>query len=160
MSFVRLWGLTACGIVLSAALAVVPAFAASGAELFAAYCRRSANNSDARPVPDSLAPLVAKAFALDEQVVRGASYYRCADGLLLACAIGANLPCGKGNVSRQIPGADEFCRRNPSSNFIPMSITGHDTIYAWRCAGGFAAPGRPVERLDRQGFVARYWKRL
>jgi hypothetical protein len=160
MSFFQFRGLMACGIFLSAVLAMVPAFAASGAELSAEYCRRSRNDAEARPVPESLAPLVAKAFGLDEQVIRNASYYRCADGRLLACAIGANLPCGKGNVSRRILGADEFCRQNPGSNFIPMSITGHDTIYAWRCAGKAAAPGRPVERLDRQGFIMRYWRRL
>jgi len=150
---------TACGLLLIALSAIGPAAAAPDARLSAEYCR-SAANSQAMAVPDALAPAVAKAFGLDEQAVRGASYYRCAGGRLLACAVGANLPCGKADVRRRLQGADEYCRQNSGSAFIPMAVTGHDTIFTWRCAGAVAAPGRPIERLDGQGFVARTWKRL
>lgn len=146
--------LAACGLSLIAFPAPAPA-----AQLSAAYCR-SAASTDARAVPGSLAPAVAKAFGLDEQAVKGASYYRCAGRRLLACVVGANLPCGRADVRRRLPGAGDYCRQNPGSTFIPMAVTGHDTIYAWRCAGAVAAPGAPIERVDRQGFVARVWKPL
>jgi hypothetical protein len=159
MRALSLGQLAACGLSLAAFSAPGPAVATPGAQLSAAYCRGAAN-TDALAVPDSLAPAVANAFGVDEQAVKGASYYRCAGGRLLACVVGANLPYGKADVRRRLPGADDYCRQNPGSTFIPMAVTGHDTIYAWRCAGASAAPGRPVVRLDGQGFVARTWKRL
>jgi hypothetical protein len=159
MRVLSLGQLAACGLSLTAFFAPGPAVAASGAQLSAAYCRGAAN-TDALAVPDSLAPAIASAFGVGEQAVKGASYYRCAGGRLLGCVVGANLPCGKVDVRRRLPGADDYCRQNPGSTFIPMAVTGHDTIYAWRCAAAAAAPGRPVVRLDGQGFVARDWKRL
>jgi hypothetical protein len=152
-------GLAACSLALIAFPAPGPAVAAPATQLSATYCRGVAN-AGALAVPDSLAPAVARAFGLDEQAVKGASYYRCAGDRLLACVVGANLPCGKADLRRRLPVVDDYCRQNPGSTFIPMAVTGHDTVYAWRCAGAVAAPGAPIERVDRQGFVARVWKPL
>jgi hypothetical protein len=39
-----------------------------------------------------------------------------------------------------------------------MYVTGHDTIYRWRCNGAQAATtGAPLD-VDRRGFISRYWK--
>jgi len=159
MHVVRLGILMAGGLSLIAFASAGPAVAAPDGPLSATYCRGAANTA-AMAVPDALAPAVSSAFGVDEQAVKGASYYRCAQGRLLACMVGANLPCGKADVRRRLPAADDYCRQNPGSTFIPMVVTGHDTIYAWRCLRAAAAPGRPIERVDAQGFVARYWKRL
>ena len=159
MRALSLSSLAACSLSLVALAGSGRAYGAPGAPVSAQYCRGAAN-TEALAVPDALAPAVAKAFGVDDQAVRGASYYRCVRGRLLACVVGANLPCGKADVRRRLPGVDDYCRQNPGSTFIPMAITGHDTVYAWRCAGAVAAPGRPTERVDGRGYVARVWKRL
>jgi hypothetical protein len=94
-----------------------------------------------------------------EQVQRS-TVFRCAGRKVLLCNVGANLPCGKANRSRNLPGATAYCRENPDSDVVPAAATGHDTIYRWRCTGRKAQPGGPVETVDARGFLERYWKRL
>jgi hypothetical protein len=92
--------------------------------------------------------------------IRRSTYFRCFERHVLICNLGANLPCGKGNASRRLPAADTWCAGHADSDFIPMYVTGHDTIYQWRCAGKAAAvTGTPLA-LDRRGFIARFWKRV
>jgi hypothetical protein len=68
------------------------------------------------------------------------------------------LPCDKANTSRDLPAADAWCAGNAGSDFIPMYVTGHDTIYRWHCNGTKAAiSGEPLQ-VDRRGFIARLWK--
>jgi hypothetical protein len=126
-----------------------------------ALCRPSETDDAPRPIPDSLVPTAVRLFGLssmpDEQV-RRSTLYRCAAGRVLVCNLGANLPCGKANTGRDLPAADAWCAQNPGSGFIPMYVTGHDTIYRWRCRGAKAATiGDPLG-VDRQGFISRYWK--
>lgn len=123
------------------------------------YCRPSETDRSARPIPNSLLPLAQKTMRLPRELLRDGGYYRCAQGRLLLCVIGANLPCGKANTSRVLPPATDYCRSNPGSSFIPLAVTGHDTIYSWRCAGRIARPGRPDAKVDKEGFFQRYWKR-
>jgi len=40
-----------------------------------------------------------------------------------------------------------------------MSVTGHDTIYRWRCAGPAAEVVGVAATVDSRGFIARLWKR-
>jgi hypothetical protein len=132
----------------------------AGAELTARYCAQSAANSGEQPIPAELAPYAAKMFDIDLELAKASSFYRCVDGGLLLCTVGANLPCGKANTSRSIAGASNFCRQNPDSIGVPMAATGHNTIYSWRCVGKIAKAGGPVARLDKQGYFASYWKKL
>lgn len=39
-----------------------------------------------------------------------------------------------------------------------MYITGHDTIYNWRCEGGVPITVGAPEAIDQLGFIARLWK--
>jgi hypothetical protein len=138
-------------------LAIATASPASADQL----CRATGTNDTLRPIPESLVPAATRLFQLDampaEQIQRS-TYFRCDAGRVLVCNIGANLPCGKANTSRQLPSADAWCAEHPGSDFIPMYVTGHDTIYRWRCSGVRAATiGAPAE-VDRRGFIARYWK--
>ncbi|MGC2050146.1 MAG: hypothetical protein WA636_01490, partial [Methylovirgula sp.] len=71
---------------------------------------------------------------------------------VLLCTIGANLPCGKANTSTELPGVNDWCRQNPNSDFIPMAVTGHDTIYEWHCAGTVAKPGKKIGAVGARGF--------
>jgi len=85
---------------------------------------------------------------------------RCMSGRVWICTYGANLPCGKGNISRTSKGGDAFCAGNPNSDVIPAAATGHDTIYTWRCRGRDAVPDRHPFSIDLRGFVAEMWKPL
>ena len=76
----------------------------------------------------------------------------------MICTVGANLPCGKPNSDRSLAAAGRYCTRNPDASVIPMVVTGHDTIYRWRCSGSEALAGEPAEALDARGFIARLWK--
>ena len=92
--------------------------------------------------------------------MRRGAFVRCAGGRLLACAIGANLNCGKADTRRSLPGASEYCRAHPGADDIPMFATGHDTIYAWRCAGRRAVAGKALVSVDAHGYDAGNWKEV
>jgi len=113
-------------------------------------------------VPDWMAAAVrakvgAPAYMPLEPYRRAA--WRCADGAVVACAPGANLPCGEKADKDRTPraGVRDYCRANPAADFVPMAVTGRATIYDWRCRGG--APEIVAERAkaDAQGFIADVW---
>jgi hypothetical protein len=124
-------------------------------------CRGGVTDDTTRPIPPALVPAAVRLFGLEamprEQVGRS-TLYRCAEGRVLLCNLGANLPCDKANTSRDLPAATAWCAENPGSDFIPMYVTGHNTIYRWRCEGRRAITiGAPLD-TDRQGFIAQFWK--
>jgi len=98
------------------------------------YCPDPAHASPGK-VPTDLLAAVAKAFEIDEASVRDAAFVRCVGKKLLACWVGANLVCDKADRRRSLPGATAWCREHPGSKGIPMSATGHATIYDWSCNG-------------------------
>jgi hypothetical protein len=117
-------------------------------------------------VPRSIAAGLAAAFGqrADAAVApfeRGTTW-RCMDGAVYACNVGANLPChDKADTSRTPTGAmRDFCREQADADFIPAYVTGRATIYAWRCRDGAPAIEREVEGADARGFVAGVWHRI
>jgi hypothetical protein len=94
------------------------------------------------------------------QIARG-TVWRCRAGVALMCNYGANLPCGKANTSRTLPpeGA-AWCQKNPDADFIPAYISGHDSVWHWRCQGDAPLASGPPARTDARGFLVRYWKTL
>ena len=141
--------------VLSAAGGATPASAQNAA----GACHAN-QDGPAFPAPASLLPRLARTFGTARNVLRGSSFVRCAGGHVLGCMVGANLSCGHADVRRQSVGGNAFCKDNPGSDVVPMAATGHDTIYEWRCAGARAVSGKPIENVDRQGFVTRNWRPL
>jgi hypothetical protein len=135
---------------------------AAHAEGFAAYCHRVGIDDTVRPMPAEYGPAFQKAFGLNiaPNQAQGTGVVRCAQGAVMACSIGANLPCGKADTSRSKPAADAWCRANNNPAVIPAYVLGHATIYQWQCKDGRAVAGAPIEKLDARGFIARYWKRL
>jgi len=123
-----------------------------------AYCARVVTDDMLRPTPPSLAPAVKDLFNFGGRNALRATYYRCAGGDVLACAVGANLPCDKANTDKNLPAARQWCQTHANSDFIPAYVVGHDTPYSWRCVGGKAEAGAPVGALDARGFFADYWK--
>jgi hypothetical protein len=127
----------------------VSAFPAESAGMAAsadlvAHCKSVGTSDLVRPAPDA-----------------AGSFWRCMDGLVFVCAVGANIPCqSKADVSRRNSGAEAFCRENPDAQIVPAYAAGHRTIYAWRCVAATAVRGRVVLRLDRRGFQADFWHQL
>lgn len=114
-------------------------------------------------VPESIAKGLKKAFGSPESApldvfMRG-TYWRCMDGKVYACNVGANLPCyDKADMSKEPnQGMKEFCNENPGSDFIPMSATGHSTVYDWKCDGTTPVAGKQLMEVDKQGYQKDIW---
>ena len=139
-----------------------PSPAGARAENLSAYCARVGDDDQPKPIPPDLVSQAIRLFYLtpvDPQQVEKSTVYRCMRGALWLCNYGANLSCAKADVSRVSKGAENYCREFPNSSVVPMSATGHETIYTWECAG--AEPRiTAAEKVDERGFIANQWKRL
>jgi putative hemolysin len=117
------------------------------------------------PVPESVAKGLQRALNAPDtplSVLEGGSSWRCMNGDVYACFIGANLPCdAKANTDRT-PTQDEvdFCQANPDSEFIPAVVTGRETVFEWRCRDGAPEIVRQVSQPDAQGFLSEIWYRI
>jgi hypothetical protein len=80
--------------------------------------------------------------------------------LMGAVATTFQIDCDKAETRRSLPGATAWCRENPGSKIIPMSATGHDTIYAWSCKGRHAIAGKATVTVDPQGYIADNWREI
>src|SRR6185437_9898404 len=113
-----------------------------------AYCAKvgTVDEPDARwtgPVmPEAVITGLSRAAGADRSLAED-GYWRCMNGKLYACEVGANLPCmEKANTSRTpIEGVIEFCRANPGVTDIPGISTWKATVYDWRCDGDKAVAG-------------------
>ena len=134
----------------------------------AAYCAavRTIDKPDGRyrgpAVPDWMARALKKAEHSPEDTpldVFTHAAWRCADGRVLACFYGANLPCGEKADPRRAPTEPvvAFCRAEPESEIVPAYVTGRRTVFEWRCRAGKPAIVRRVATVDRQGYAAKYW---
>jgi hypothetical protein len=134
-----------------------------------AYCAAvgTADTPDVRytgsRMPDVLAQGLKKASGASadapmEMFTTGA-YWRCMDGKVYACTVGANLPCDSKANTDKTPTQPEldFCAANPTADVIPAAVTGHDTIYDWSCKSGKPEAGKQVFQVDKQGFIAEIW---
>jgi hypothetical protein len=114
-----------------------------------------------RAIPQSLVPAAKRLFGLDrmpEAQIRRSTVLRCADGRTLLCNYGANLPCGKANSDRRLPGAEAWCREYPGADFVPRFAIPSGNIYSWRCSGGVPKIVSQADEINPRGFVTRYWK--
>ncbi len=135
-----------------------------------AYCAAvgTIDKPDARytgtPVPDEIiagfktaARLEASTEPID--MFRKTTIWRCMGGKVYACNFGANLPCDSRANTNKTPSLEmnDYCKANPGSDFIPMSVTGHDTIFSWHCSNGSAAVLDQVEKVDAAGYIQQIW---
>jgi hypothetical protein len=123
-----------------------------------AYCARVGTDDALREPPPSLAPAIRRLFNLRGNFALKATHYRCADGIVKVCFVGANLPCDKANTSKNLPAVAHWCETHPDTEFIPLYITGHNSLYSWHCIGSKAATGASRGALDARGFFEQYWK--
>ncbi len=95
-------------------------------------------------------------------VLESGSTWRCMDGEVYACFVGANLPCdAKANTDRT-PTQEEidFCQQNPNSDVIPAVVTGRETVFEWRCRDGATEIVKQVFQPDAQGFLSEIWYQI
>lgn len=90
-----------------------------------------------------------------------ATFWRCMNGKVYACFVGANLPCSsKANTEKIATQAEkDFCRVNPRAD-IPAAVTGRDTIYTWKCSNGVPEIVKQVFQTDPRGFISEIWYEL
>jgi hypothetical protein len=76
--------------------------------------------------------------------------------------VGANLPCeAKANTDRTPTQAlEEFCQQNPNADVVPMAVTGHDTVYEWRCNKDQPEIARQFAEVDERGFLSHIWYQI
>jgi hypothetical protein len=155
----RTVGAMACLVAL-ACVSVVARAGAAQADQPPAFCNAGMTDDTPKPLPAQLVARARRVFELNmpDGLIQKTTVYRCMDGKTLLCATGANLACGKANVSRDPPGVTAWCRDHKQSDSIPMFVTGHDTINRWRCSGGRPLIDAPAEAVDARGFIARNWK--
>ena len=119
-------------------------------------CREKGTASDtAIPVPTAK-----RIFGLrmpDQQVLHS-TVFRCAEGHVLVCSYGANLPCGKANSDRDLPAAEAWCRDHPNADLVPRFAIPWGNAYNWGPADGTPKVIAQIEDIDPRGFVAHYGK--
>jgi len=158
-------GLVFAGLVVVAAgLAGAPQRSEAQTESARTYCARVGNDDQLRPLRSDFVADARRLFEigldLPTEFVATSTFVRCMNGNVWLCYVGANLACGKADVSRNSAGADAFCERNPDSTGVPMSATGHAALFSWKCVGSEAKIDRQIERTDPRGFLADNWKEL
>ncbi len=138
-------------------LAAAPAAAAA-----APSCSALGIGAAPAPLPAAWVPDFNRTFglALPPAVALRAGRVRCEEGTVLACNVGANLPCGLADTRTRLPGADAWCARHPGSAVIPAFVTGHATIYDWGCRGARASAATRIRTVDRAGYIADFWRPL
>jgi len=94
--------------------------------------------------------------------VAAGTVWRCMDGKVWACFVGANLPCSeKADTSRTpSPAMEDFCKENQNADGIPAAVTGRATVYEWRCSAGTPEIVKQLVTPDAQGFLADFWYEL
>jgi hypothetical protein len=116
-------------------------------------------------VPPSVAQGLQKALNAPDtplSVLESGSSWRCMNGDVYACFVGANLPCeAKANTDRT-PTQEEidFCQQNSNSDFIPAVVTGRETVFEWRCSNGAPEIAKQVFQPDAQGFLSDIWYKI
>jgi hypothetical protein len=117
-------------------------------------------------IPDSVAQGLKNASGASADapldIFKNGTYWRCMDGKVYACFVGANLPCDSKASTDKTPTSAEadYCKTNPNSDFIPAAVTGHNTIYAWRCKDDTPAIDKQVFHVDSQGYIQEIWYQI
>ena len=94
--------------------------------------------------------------------VAAGSVWRCMDGKVWGCFVGANLPCSEKADTSATPGPEmqDFCEQNPDADVIPAVVTGRATVYEWRCEGNTPTAGQQLLTPDARGFLSDFWYEL
>lgn len=137
-----------------------------------AYCTGTVNTDEPGPnylgerAPEAVVAAMRTALGApdlpDAMFAEGGFYWRCMDGQVYGCVVGANLPCmTKADLSQE-PSAEmtAFCAENAQAEAIPAAVTGRATVYAWSCQAGAPVAGEQVFHADAAGFIEEIWYAL
>ena len=109
-------------------------------------------------------PMVTSGLASPEMPIKllQASRWRCMDGGVWVCLIGANLPCDEQADLSTSPSdkMNEFCQSNPDADGIPAYVTGRASVYVWACEGQQAVAGKQFTEADEAGYLSNIWQQL
>lgn len=96
---------------------------------------------------------------MPETVIESGTVWRCMNGRVWACFVGANLPCSEKADPSETPTQPmiDFCQANAAAEAIPATVTGRATVYEWRCTDGSPAIVKQLFQPDDQGFIADFW---
>ncbi len=135
-----------------------------------AYCAAvgEIDEADARytgeTTPNSIIQGFLKAAGLEntsepDEMLKASTIWRCMGGKVYACNFGANLPCSSKANTSETPTQEmkAYCQENQGSDFIPAYITGHETIYGWRCDKETPVVDQQVFHTDAAGFISEIW---
>jgi hypothetical protein len=88
--------------------------------------------------------------------------WRCMNSKVYACNFGANIPCDSKANTDQTPtqAIMDYCTQNQNSDFIPMSVTGHNVIYNWHCVNGAPSILNQIDTVDAAGYQSSFWVEL
>lgn len=152
------------GAVLAALVVTATGCVPASAQEIGSYCAKAGNDDRLQDLPSTLIARVRRIFEIGPEmpdaIVKATTSVRCMDGTVWLCNRGANLVCEKADVSRKSPGAERYCKQDPDAIGVPMSATGHATIYDWKCVGGKAVIAGQIAEVDARGFIADNWKPL
>jgi hypothetical protein len=114
-------------------------------------------------VPDAVARGLKRAFGAPanaplESFLQN-TFWRCMDGRVYACTVGANLPCQERADASRKPGQgiSDFCKNNPHAEVIPAVVTGRATVYEWKCTNAVPEVVRQYTQPDARGFLSNIW---
>lgn len=136
-----------------------------------AYCAAvgTVDTPDARYTGEALPESVLQAMVRAEVVtadtpleIQQHATWRCMEGAVWVCHFGANIPCLDKANTDQTPTAEmnKFCADDPAADNIPAAVTGHATVYAWKCSAGKPEIVRQVLNTDTQGYPVEFWYEL
>ena len=123
-----------------------------------AYCVRVGTDDTLRTPPSSLAPAFRRLFNIRGHYAPNAAYYRCVDGMVKVCFVGANLPCGKANTSKNQLAVARWCETHPETDqfrFTSPAMT-RSILALRRSQGRDRRAGRHAATAE--DFLKEYWK--
>lgn len=93
-------------------------------------------------------------------IFRKMTIWRCMDKKVYVCNFGANIPCNsKANIDKNpTRKMNDFCKQYPDEPGIPMSVTGHNVIYHWRCVNENPEILDQISAVDKAGYPANLWQ--
>jgi hypothetical protein len=137
-----------------------------------AYCSAvvDMDKPDARYVGEALPEAIVQAVKVASGAAADApldwfkkgSFWRCMGGKVYGCFVGANIPCeSKANTDKTATAEmTAFCKEQPNAEVMPAAVTGHETVYEWRCTNGAPEIVRQVLNVDARGYVVEFWYAL
>ncbi len=117
------------------------------------YCAGLGTKTDVKPIPELLVPYANSVFF---DGAASSTEYRCIANQIYICENGNGFNCDRPSTKRHNSSVDQFCRENPSASSVPFAVSGHGSVYAWKCVGTNAAIAH-TESTDKEGFRTEMW---